>query len=140
MVLVQILFPVSILHFLAFLPQSVVMYLLFILGTNAQSILVPLHVPSGSFRATNVNGTAIVLHFVFIFLIPVLLAPALLPLGIEWSLAGQGWTENVPVCLLVSIVECAAVVYIYRMVLGWEGRWLHAREQAILKTVTSKTE
>jgi hypothetical protein len=40
----------------------------------------------------------------------------------------------------LSLVECVAVVYLYRLVLTWQGRLLHAREQKILETVTTKAE
>ena len=43
-----------------------------------------------------------------------------------------------PVCLLLSLAECAAVVLLYRLSLDWLGDLLQAREQRILETVTNR--
>ncbi|MEJ7640091.1 MAG: hypothetical protein WKF75_19525, partial [Singulisphaera sp.] len=62
----------------------------------------------------------------------------LLPLGIEALLKFLGWTEDAPICLLLSLAECAAVVIIYRLSLDWLGGRLQGREQRILETVTDR--
>jgi hypothetical protein len=61
-----------------------------------------------------------------------------LPLGIEFLAERLGWIAGVPLCLLLSLVECGMVVYLYH--LHWEGLWLQAREQRILDIVTQKGE
>jgi hypothetical protein len=38
------------------------------------------------------------------------------------------------------VLECAAIVYLYRLVLTGEGVLLQIREQSILDVVTSKAE
>jgi len=48
--------------------------------------------------------------------------------------------QGVPVCLILSIVECIGVLYFYRFILGLQGQLLQAREKKILETVTSKAE
>jgi len=64
------------------------------------------------------------LHFfAFSFVFPFVLAPALLPLGFEFMLGEQSWAERVPICLILSLLECVAVVCFYRLVLKWEGDW-----------------
>jgi hypothetical protein len=42
--------------------------------------------------------------------------------------------------LALSVIECAAIVYLYRAILTYQGRLLHHREQRILETVTTKEE
>jgi hypothetical protein len=78
----------------------------------------------------------ILLQFVFLFLFPLALAPTLLPLGVELLLDWPG----VPVCLVLSAVECVGVIFLYRLVLPWQGNLLEAREKKILKIVAAKAE
>jgi hypothetical protein len=139
-VLLQIVFPMRFDHFLAFVPQAVTMYLLFCLAANALSILAPLPIAAGSFRPSSMKGIPLLLNIAFFFLFPVILGPAFLPLGVEVLLEHLGLAEGVPVCLLLSLAECVAVVYLYRFVVGWEGRWLQARERHILEVVAARAE
>ncbi len=53
------------------------------------------------------------------------------------ELGGVRW---LPIYLLLSLLICAAVVALYRVVLDLEGRLLAAREQKILEVVASKAE
>jgi len=73
-------------------------------------------------------------------LCPLIFLPMLLPLGVEFALEELADVRGIPICLLLSLVECAAFVLIYRVVLGWEGSLLQAREKKILELVTTKTE
>ena len=74
-----------------------------------------------------------------LFVFPVALSPALLPLGIEYWLRGRGW-DGWPICLLSSLIVTPAIVLIYWLVLTWQGRVLQARELTILQTITTKAE
>jgi hypothetical protein len=65
-----------------------------------------------------------------------ILSPLLLPLGIELAVQYLGGIEGLPIYLVLSLVECAAVACIYGLLLGWQGSTLHAREQRILEIVT----
>jgi hypothetical protein len=138
--LVQAIYRMRLDYFLAALPQSVSMYLLFCLLANWLSIFAPMPVASGAFKPANPKGIPLLLHLVFVFLFPLALVPTLLPLGAEFVLARLGWVQGAPICLVLSLVECVAVVYLYRLVLTWQGDVLHAREQRILEIVTTKAE
>jgi len=116
------------------------MYLLFCLLANWLSILAPLHIPAGSFRPTNLKGIPLLLQLAFMFLLPPVLAMTLLPLGVQVLLEWLGLAGRVPICLLLSLAECGAVGYVYRLVLTCQGALLQAREQRILEIVTSKAE
>ena len=48
--------------------------------------------------------------------------------------------KGLPVCLVLSLIEVALVVLLYRFVVHWEGVYLQYREKQILDVVTSKTE
>jgi hypothetical protein len=134
----QVLYPLRLDHLLAALPQLLSTYLLFCLLTNWLSILAPIHVASGSFRPTNVKMVPVLLQMLFFFLFPLLLLPVLLPLGVEYALEELGWRGSLPIHLLLSLLVCTAVVGVYRLVLGWQGQLLQAREQKILEVVTTR--
>jgi hypothetical protein len=69
---------------------------------------------------------------------PLILTPTLLPLGAEALAEALGWTSGAPICLVLSVGLCAAVVWIYRNCLKWQGGLLQAREQRILECVTNR--
>jgi hypothetical protein len=82
----------------------------------------------------------ILLGIAFFFLMPVVLSPTLIPLGIEFLLDWADWMSWIPAYLLLSAVELAAVLLIYPKILELQGRILQAREQRILEIVTVKVE
>jgi hypothetical protein len=139
LVLVQIVCPLRIDHLLAMFPQYVSMFLLFCLVMNLLSIIAPVYVAAGSLKPSNMNLTTALLQFVVIaVLFPLTQAPVLLPLGIETVLQFFGRDAGVPICLLLSLAECAVVVLVYHFALAGLGSLLQAREQKILETVTSR--
>jgi hypothetical protein len=139
-ILLQFFYPMRIDHFLANLPVMVSMYLVYCLLANCLSILAPMPIAAGSLKPTNVKAVPILLQMVFLFFFPLALSPMLFPLGLELALDALGWVKGVPIHLLLSLVVCVAVVFLYRFVLGWQGRWLLAREQAILDVVAGRAE
>src|SRR5262249_11423504 len=82
----------------------------------------------------------IVLQMAFFFVFPMVLAPTLLPLGVEQIVEWLASVQGLPIFLGLSLLECIAVVCLYRLVLSWEGELLHIREQKILEIVTTKAE
>jgi hypothetical protein len=139
-VALQVARPMRIDYFLAVFPQMISMYLVFCLLANLMSILAPMPVAAGAIRASNVKGVALLLQLVFVFLFPLALLPMLIPLGVEVLLEQLDLLSGVPICLILSLLECAAVVFLYRLLLGLEGSFLHSREQRILEIVTGKAE
>ena len=107
--------------------------------TNLLSIYAPLHIAAGSLKPSSPKiGKVLLQMAMFMFLFPLTQAPTLLPLGIEAGLEYQGWTTGAPICLVLSLAECAAVVFIYRFSLNWQGGLLQGREQKILESVTNR--
>jgi ABC-2 type transport system permease protein len=139
-IVLQAVHPMRFDHFLATAPQFVSMYLLFCLLANLLSILAPMPIAAGSMRPANAKLIPVLLHLAFSLVSPAVLALTLVPLGVEALLAPFGWAEHVPINLLLSLAECAAVVVFYRLALTWEGDLLQAREQRILETVATKAE
>src|SRR3954453_21816168 len=127
-------------HLLAALPQLLSMYLIFCVLANWLSILAPMPVAAGTLKPPHLRAVPLLLHLAFLFLFPLALAPTLLPLGVEAALHELGWARAVPLCLPLSLAECAALVFLYRLALTWQGGVLQAREQKILETVATRAE
>ncbi len=127
-------------HLLAMLPMFLCMYLPFCLLGNWLSILAPMPIRAGSFKPANPKVIPVLLHLAAALLSPLLLAPALAPLAIEFVLEEFGWDPRIPVCLVLSLLECAALIGLYRLVVSWQGDLLQARERKILEIVTTKAE
>ncbi len=139
LIVVQVVCPLRLDHFLAMFPQFVSMFLLFCMLTNVLSIYAPMHIAAGSMKPSNQKLVPVLLQMVmFTCLFPLTQAPTLLPLGIEAALAYGGWSAGAPICLVLTLVECAAVVVIYRICLRWQGNLFQAREQRILEVVTNR--
>jgi hypothetical protein len=136
----QVLYPMRIDFFLAALVQIISMYLVFCGLANWLSILAPMFVHTGTMKASNIKGIPLLLHLAFMFLFPVAMAPLLLPLAIQFIGEQLGVPHNLPICLLLSLAECAAILYLYRLALHFQGDLLQAREQKILDTVRMKAE
>jgi hypothetical protein len=140
LVLVQVIYPMRVDYFLGLVPQLLSMYLIFCLLGNTLSILAPMRIAAGSLKPSNPKLVPILLHMAFLFLFPVALTPALFPLLLQLLLEELGWTGGVPVGLILSLAVCVGVVYLYRLVLTWQGALLLAREQKILDLVTTRAE
>ena len=138
--IVQLATPMRIDLFIATFPQLVSMYFVACLLANFMSIMAPRPVGAGVFRSGHQRWIPFAFHLAFIFVYPACLAPMLLPLAIESILEDLHMLQGVPVCLILSIVECIGVLYFYRFILGLQGQLLQSREKKILETVTSKAE
>jgi ABC-2 type transport system permease protein len=140
-VLLQFLFPMPAGYFLAVLPQLLSMFLIFCMLANWLSILAPLPIAAGSLRPTQMKIIPVVLHVLFVILFPTVLTVTLLPLGTALLLERvEGWRHGGFVCLVLSLIECGAVVLLYRLVIGGQGKLLQAREQKILQVVAVRAE
>ena len=139
MIIVQVICPQRLGHFLAMFPQFVSMYLLFCIMANLLSIYAPVHIAAGSLKPSSPKLLTVLLQMVmFLFLFPLMQAPTLLPLTIEVFLHYKGWLADFPICLVLTLAECAMVVLIYRFSLRWQGSLLQRREQRILECVTNR--
>ena len=124
--------------FLAVLPLLVSLFLLFCLWANCLSILGPMRIGVGSLKPANPKILPILLQICSMFLLPVILVPIVVPLLIQVGWDELGWVRGVPIGLVLSLAEFVGVVFLYRLVLAWQGRWLQRREQTILDIVTTQ--
>jgi ABC-2 type transport system permease protein len=126
-------------HALSMVPQFVSMFLLFCQMANLFSIYAPVFIAAGSLKPANPKTSTILLQLLmFMILFPICQGITLIPLGTEAVLNAYGLAEGVPVCLLLSLAECVAVLLFYHFSLGWLGSCLQSREQKILETVTNR--
>lgn len=139
LVAVQVFVPMRVDHFLAMFPQFVTMFLLFCLLTNLLSIYAPIYIAAGSLKHSKPKMSAVLLQMLMIMILfPLTQVPTLLPLGIEALIKSQGWIAQVPVYLILSLLQCAVVVLIYQLLLTWQGGLFQSREQQIVEIVTNR--
>jgi ABC-2 type transport system permease protein len=136
---VQLTCPLRIDHFLAMIPLSVSMFLLFCPLANLLSIYAPMTIAAGSMKPAQPRLIPVLIHMLAIFIFfPISQIPTFLPLGIEALCEYLQWTAGVPLGLLLSLAECAAAVWLYRRLVNWQGTILQEREQRILEVVTNR--
>jgi hypothetical protein len=136
----QLMLPMPVDLFLALILQAVSMYFMLCMLANWPSILAPIPRPAGGTRPAKIKLIPVLFQVVCALLFPLAVLPMLLPLGVEFALEVSGLVRGVPVCLLLAAGECAIVALVYRLVLGWQARVLHARERRILEILTGKAE
>jgi ABC-2 type transport system permease protein len=74
----------------------------------------------------------------FMIFFPLTQALTLAPLGTEFVLRLLGHGTSIPICLLLSIPECALIAVVYYLCTNALGSLLQSREQKILEAVTAK--
>lgn len=126
-------------HFLSLIPQAVSMYLLFCLLANWQSIYAPAFLAAGSLRVSSPKTSRALLQLLLMMVVlPLSQIPLLLPVAIEATLVWLGWDSRLPICLFLSLIDCAGIVALYRAGLRWQGSQLQSHEQSILESVTNR--
>jgi ABC-2 type transport system permease protein len=139
LVAIQILSPMRVDHAVAMIPQFVSMFLLFSAMANLFSICAPVFIAAGTLKPANPKFSTVMLQLVmFLFLFPICQGVTMIPLGAEAAMRAFGWSESLPICLLLTLAECAVVILFYHLSLGWLGALLQSREQKILETVTNR--
>jgi hypothetical protein len=139
LVLIQVLTPMRADHFVATLVQMSSLYLVFCLVGNTVSVMAPTPIKPGSLQPVRPKGIVWLFHLGSFFALPMVLGPLLLPVGVEALLAWLGY-DRIPAYLILACLEVVVVAFLYRWILGLQGRLLQAREQRILEIVTSVTD
>ncbi len=140
LLLVRILFGLPWTQVAASLVQVPAAFLTFCLCGNLLAIFAPYRMAAGSLQAKKPKAIVFVAAFASMLLLPLVLAPILIPPGLQLLFSFAGWAPWLPVNFLASLVLLALVIWIYGLLLPLEGRLLYRREQAILKEVTEDTE
>ena len=127
-------------HLVALLSQLVPMYLLFCLAGNLLSIVGPLALKPGSGMPAPHQGLRSVYPLLFMLVAFLVMGLTLIPLGIEALFWAMNWFAWFPAYLVFGVVQVVVTVWLYRLVLDWEGGLLQRRELQILEIVGSRTE
>jgi hypothetical protein len=140
LVLLQVLYPMRVTHFLATFAELGSLFLICSLIGNFTSILAPMPVAAGSLKPVHPKWIPVMIQLLFFFLFPFVFGIAMLPFGFEVLLQHFGLVAGIPIYFLSSLVQLAIVGWLYHLVVRWQGKLLQAREQKILSIVTSKLE
>jgi ABC-2 type transport system permease protein len=136
----QWMHPMRLDHLAAVLLQTIPMYLLFCLTGNILSILSPITLKPGSGQPAPHQGIRVVFQMLFMLVVPVLIGFTLLPLGVEALFAFMKWASWFPAFLVLGMAQVAAILWLYRVTLNWQGGLLQQHEQKILEIVASRVE
>jgi ABC-2 type transport system permease protein len=134
------IYPMRIDHYPAAFLQLASTFLLFCLLANCLSIYAPIPMAAGSMKASSVKLGPVLLQLAFMMVFPIVLMPAVIPIGIEILVEELTEVRGIPIALTLSALVLVAVVFIYRRLLTWEGGLFAAREMKILEVVTSKSD
>jgi hypothetical protein len=127
-------------HLAAALLQTIPMYLLFCMTGNLLSILSPITLKPGSGQPASHQGIRVLCQIVFMLVVPVFIGFTLIPLGVEALFAFMKWVAWFPAFLVLSMVQVAVVLCLYRVALNWQGGLLQRHEKKILEIVSLKAE
>ena len=123
-------------HVVATLLQVVIAFCLYFPIGNFTSIVAPLGMAVGTMRPVSMKYSTILVQFVAMILVPVAVVPAMFALGLETLISELGGIRNVPVYLLITLVELPFAVWLYIRLLDLQGQHLQDREQAILDVIS----
>ncbi len=132
--------PMRLDHVAAVLLQTIPMYLIFCLAGNTLSILSPVALRAGSGQPAPHQGLRVLYQIVYMIVMPVLFSLTLIPFAIEALFGLMQWAAWFPAFLVLGAVQVAAMLWIYRIALNWQGRLLQRHEKRILEVVSSKAE
>ncbi|MCP4094039.1 MAG: hypothetical protein GY747_11380 [Planctomycetes bacterium] len=132
----QVLVGLNLEHMLGANLQLLSAFLILSMIGNQISILGPMRLKEVGMKASGAKLRIILLQMLSFFLIPISLAPLLLPWAIEYGFRDHAWATWVPIYLLLQAMELLALLSIYQWTLKQQGDLLQQREQQILETLT----
>lgn len=136
----QCFLPMSFLHLLGTVVQTVVVYITFCFVGNVASIIAPAAVAVGSLRPATANVQIVLINLLFCMIMPISTVPSLALMGVETLAGNFALASPVGLYLLGSIVELVGVGWLYHWTLKSAGAWLQRREATILGTVAVNVE
>lgn len=123
-------------HVVATLLQIVITFSLYFPISNYTSIVAPIGMAVGTMKPVSVNLRVIVIQFLAVLLTPLAVLPAAFALGMETIASLVFGLDQIPLYLLLTVLELPVAMWLYQAALTPQGRFLHAREQAILEVVS----
>ena len=107
---------------------------------NLASIVAPYRIAAGALKPTKLKASTTWLLFFMHSLMPLALAPIMIPAGLGLLCDHFGWLPGVAVNLVLSLALAAFGAAVYWLTLGPLGGLLQRRERDILDVVTKEVE
>jgi hypothetical protein len=101
---------------------------------------VPYRVQQGTLKPTKMPGLAMLVLMLCHMLFPLAMVPVFVPPLADFLWQTAGWSNAVPVNLILSVTLAALVSLAYWQAIGPLGRLLQRRETRILAVVTVEVE
>ncbi len=127
-------------HLVAVLAQSISVYLVMCMLGNALSIYAPIAVRPTNGMPIPGQGAKMLLQMAMLFVFAIPLGLTLIPFGIEYAIHAMGGRSELPIFLVLSLIQVALVVWLYLNVLTSQGMLLQRREQSVLDVVTQRAD
>jgi hypothetical protein len=138
--ILEIVIRLQLTHLLATLVEMLTAYLIVCLVGNQMSILLPSAIRQGSMRSSETKVVRVLARFVATLGMLVAFVPLMLPIGIDYLVKQFPWGEWIPAYLILSLVLALVTLFIYRLVLDYQGGLLQRNELRILEAVTTKDD
>jgi hypothetical protein len=139
MLVIALLWPAEYYHLVASLLQIPSQFCLICVIGNLTSTFFPLRLSSSHGRPQDLNLVAGLVHGLASLWSFLLAIPAVAGLAAEFYLRTRhAW--NIPLYLIVSLLECWAALYVYRQVIVTQGHYLQQREPKIIQQLSQSGE
>jgi ABC-2 type transport system permease protein len=123
-------------HIVASLLQLVIALFIFFTISNFISIVAPIGMAAGTMKPISMNVSVVLWQFAGLLLIPATVLPATVALAAEQLTGVITGSQQIPIYLLVTLLELPIALWFYVKVVTLQGRMLQEREQAILEVVS----
>jgi len=138
--ILEFMFPLRPTDLLATLVELLTAYLIICLVGNQMSILLPSAVRQGSMRSSDTKVLRALARFVAMLGLVVSFVPLALPIGVDYLVSQLPGGEWIPTYLILSLLLALVALFVYRIVLDYQGGLLQKRELQILEAVTTKDD
>jgi ABC-2 type transport system permease protein len=138
--ILELVLPLRPTDLLATLVELLTAYLIVCLVGNQMSILLPSAVRQGSMRSSETRVVRVLARFLAMLGMLVAFVPLVIPIGVGYLVEQFSWGEWIPTYLILSLLVALTTLFVYRVVLDYQGGLLQRRELRILEAVTTKDD
>jgi len=138
--ILEFVLPLRPTDLLATLVEMLTAYLIVCLVGNQMSILLPSAIRQGSMRSSETKVVRVLARFLAMLGMLVAFVPLVIPIGVGYLVEQFSWGEWIPTYLILSLLVALTTLFVYRIVLDYQGGLLQRRELRILEAVTTKDD
>jgi hypothetical protein len=138
--LLEFVLPLRPTDLLATLVELLTAYLIVCLVGNQMSILLPSAIRQGSMRSSETKVVRVLARFLAMLGMLVAFVPLVIPIGVGYLVEQFSWGKWIPTYLILSLLVALTTLFVYRIVLDYQGGLLQRRELRILEAVTTKDD